>query len=304
MTSKWLVSLVAVSAVVVGCSEDKKGTAIPDGGVRDVGGSTTDTGLVRDTGPRTDAGVDAGGTDRNECDPFTAGSCDASEKCSVVIDRTDEENIQVFFGCVSNAGAKGEGVICSGGRDATPADEDDSVSTDDCRQGLFCWDVEGESVNRCQGLCGDGAGTGCGVESYCEGLNSEPAFGVCKEGDNCDVVAQTGCEGEDGCYLIANDTPEWISSCFPFNAPDGGTGAAGEECTSINVCAPGTLCQVDRVDGGTSAHCRAVCNPVGADMDAGVPCAAETACEAVSTLSDGGVIRAPGTPGVCWPAAD
>ncbi len=275
MRAKALLLSLGLGLAVSGCGDDD-GTDTPtDAGPVDTGAG--DTGV--DTGtPPADAGMDAGmdagaSTSIEECDPYADPTgCGDGEKCAVVIDRNDPEDVVVLFGCVpASVGTKPAGLVC--GRlaaDATPDDETDDVVTDECAEGLFCWQAGTSSIARCHPLCGDDR-VECETDQYCATLNSEPVFGICTDAEGCDPVFQTGCDDGEGCYLVSNTAGDLLGTCFEFAPPDGGTGAPGEGCMFINNCRPGTQCFPEVFpDGGTgdTVSCRTLCN-AGDPIDAG-----------------------------------
>jgi len=280
-------ALLGGGLVLGGCGDDDGDDMEPD----DAGEGDTGMMMEEDAGsdagpPEMDAGMDAGPM-REECDPYTEDSCDEGKACQAVIEEVAPEEFEVYFGCVEHdERLKGEGVVCSRGVDATPDDGTDNATTDNCRQGLFCWRAPGMGFNTCQRLCG-AEGVDCEVEEYCRILNSEPRFGTCTAADDCDPVFQTGCGDGEGCYLVSNTMGDLLGSCFEFSAPDGGTGEPGEECMFIDTCQPGTQCFPEFYpDGGASDdfRCRNLCNAGG--TDAGMPDAGPT---------DGGMPDAGGT---------
>ena len=266
-----------------GCGDDSGGTptdaGVVDTGSRDSGGR--DAGR-RDSGPGMDSGPDEDGGRTGAlpaCDIF-APDCGEGEKCAVVLDSNDPMDTFIYFACVpTSTGEKAEGVLCASlNEDATPDDPTDSVETDECAEGLFCWTTGGATTTRCHPVCGSDDPAECGADQYCDGLNDMPFFGVCSDADNCSPIHQTGCTGGDACYYVLNGMERFLGSCFPFvPETDGGVGAPGDDCTFINNCAGGSQCLSDRLpDGGLAMErfCRQLCSRGATDggmpmMDAG-----------------------------------
>jgi len=307
----WWAVCLSAALVWTGCGDDDGGGGGTDAGPEeDSGSGETDAGTEMDAGGGgMDAGMDAGGPDQplTECDPFAEDTgCADDEKCSVAIYPIDDMTNAVMFGCVPRSlGEKGADVLCGRfGSDATPDDTTDMVRTDDCAEGTFCW-IDG-ALNRCQPLCGDDR-VECETSEYCGILNSEPRFGTCQLADDCDPVYQTGCDSDEGCYLVSNTMGDLLGSCFEFGPPDGGTGAPGDDCMFINDCAPGSQCFPEYFpDGGASeaVSCKTLCNS-DTTVDGGVPtdggpsgeCETADTCTAIPLDEGSAMVLTP--PGVC-----
>jgi len=298
---------VACAVGLLGCGDDDEAPPPTDGGppiAIDTGTGTPDGGRM-DAGRR-DSGMDAG-SGPAECSPFVEGVCGEGLKCSVIIDVRGPDDVDVRYGCVSAEVARAEGIVCSRGIDATPKDSSDEVFTDNCHEGLFCWeDPARVGINTCQRLCGE-EGVDCADTSFCLTLNSDPPFGVCTPTSGCDPVYQVGCTTGQGCYVVGSTTGNLLGTCFDFAPQDGGTGMAGEACRFIDSCQPGTQCFVDFYpDGGTGTMptCHTLCNA--GDPDAGAPpdagsagiCTGTLMCAALP-LEMGGMVRTPTPPGSC-----
>jgi len=304
--------------LTAGCGDD---SGNPDSGADAATDASTDA--ARDatvdsghaSGP-TDAGVDAvadAGT--AACDPYTAGSCPAGQKCSVVLAYAPDDTLDtISFGCVDADRAKGEAAPCSINRDATPDNLTANSIADDCQQGLFCYRSESApGVSVCRPMC-DGSTTDCGNGRYCIGLNSDPYFGLCQMAEGCDPVFQTGCGGGEACYVIGATNGDLLGTCFSPSTPDGGMPAAvGAPCMYLDSCQAGAGCFPEALpDGGFGdALCRSFCTvgdagmPDAGSMDGGVAdagpftgsCAGSATCLAIEH-GDAGVL-VPTVPGRC-----
>jgi hypothetical protein len=287
--------ILGLGLLVFACGDDSApadGGAPRDAGRVDSGGRDA---ARPDAGPR-DAGTDAGGP-VSECDPTMPGMCGAGMKCSTVIDRTDPENVAVFFGCTpTSIGTAGDGVLCGRGRDVPDAT---GFETDTCAEGLIC--LTDGTFTRCRALCGLSDTMECNRETqYCQLVNDEPAFGACFTTDDCDPVAQTGCDEGDACYALENTFDDVVGVCFTVTPPEGMTDPlpAGEPCMFVNNCVAGTQCRPidDSVEMPTDFECRTLCDPMATPSD----CAAAEECR-VFTLTGSGMFQTPSQVGVCYP---
>jgi hypothetical protein len=252
-----------------------------------------------------DAGTDAGLVRRvPECDPTMPGMCGAGLKCSVVIDRDNPDDVQVFFGCTPlSIGMAGEGVLCGRGRDVPGTDRPSETlpfyETDTCAEGLIC--LADGTFNRCQALCGLSDTMECNRETqYCQLVNQEPPFGACFATDDCDPVAQTGCAMGEACYALENTFDDVVGVCFEVVPPEGMTMPlpAGEPCMFVNNCVSGTQCRPidDTAAMPTDFECRNLCNPMATPSTCG---AAETCRQ--FTLTGSGMFQTPTPVGACYP---
>lgn len=298
--------LVGLSCLLgMACGDDSGGT---DSGMVDGGAdtSTPDTSTPDTSTPDTSTGDTGGdttdaGEDRNECDPFAAASeCDASEKCTVVLDIDPEGAvIDVFFGCIDGAMRVGEGIPCALNVDATPEDSSDDVRGDNCDEGLFCTrfgNPPGDSFNRCKPMC-DGDTTDCGDNGYCLGLNSEPFFGTCKTAEGCDPVLQD-CTNDRGCFVFGTTGGDVVGDCWAVDPMEGSDGEVGSDCEFFDQCLPGGSC-----DGETClAFCEGQVNPDGGmPPDAGMAtCGAGLLCQLLEP-PEGGEFLTPSPVGICAP---
>ena len=295
-TCSLVLGLILASA---GCGDDSGTTPPTDGGP-----DTPPGDLPMD---RTEAGPDApadrpddadDGGDRFGCDPFLPDSCEAGEKCAVLVVGRGTPDAHYALGCVSaSLGTRSEGTSCGQTRDATPEDTTDNVQTNNCAQGLGCFNDNARSpINRCQPLCGP-VEVMCADGLFCFGVSTDPPFGFCGEYDNCDPVMQTGCLPGEGCYLIGGEETGFVADCGEVMIPKGQTGAAGDPCMFVNNCTPGITCFNEigtGADGGLGeeALCRQICAAGGAG---GGGCAGALTCVPVPMASP----DIPTAPGIC-----
>jgi hypothetical protein len=311
----WLSCVLALVSFGAACGDDSgSGDGGPDGGVIVVDSGTD--------GPRMDAPVMDGATDAGvelpltECDPFTKGSCGDGEKCQLAIydpDNTVEMNEVVFWGCVpTTIGNKAEGILCDRYVELPAGSATEELGSNECAQGLFCWSTLDDTFERCRPICGGETAVECeSTSEFCLTINSEPPFGICNPTSGCDPVYQTGCDTDEGCYVVRAGADDVASRCFEHGAPDGGTSPGpGMPCMFVNDCVPGSQCNGRITDGmvDMEALCRAFC-PAGAGMLDGGPgavdggtlaftCGSGETCERL-IIPDGGAYRVPTIPGQC-----
>jgi hypothetical protein len=157
----------------------------------------------------------------SDCNPYCQLGCDPGEHC--VVDAA-------FFTC-HPVGSLPFGAVCS-----NPAA---------CGPGLSCFALPGSDVPLCHQTCIDD--DDCPGDAQCAitaNLGGGSELSLCATvHQDCDPLAQTGCEGQDTCYFNGGAT-----LCWP-----GGSLGAGEVCEGAapNACAPGLHCLV---------VCRALCS--------------------------------------------
>lgn len=302
---KVLCLVCAFALISVGCGDD-------DTGAEDSG---TDTGAMLDTAAPDTSRPDTSSPDTGEedtsvpdtaeppteeCDPFDSETCEEG-KCSLALEfDTEGMFVDAFFACVDDSVARDPGVPCTRGVDVTPEDETDNIVADDCQAGFFC-NQSADGLLRCEALCD--TGEECGDGEYCGGFAD--GAGICTTPANCDPVYQVGCEGEEVCYTIENTSGDLTSDCFDFVAPDGGSGAAGEECMFINNCMAGTRCTpMDTTGDGEldTATCVPFCligDPPDPLPDSELDGSCDMTCDPFELESDDNVVLTPSTPGLC-----
>ncbi len=306
-----LVAFVALTGLACGDDDTTVDTGPEDASGVDIGRDVDvpDTPMARDTG--TDTGPVF------ECSPFTSGSCDAGRKCSVVIDRTDPDDVTIRYACVSAAMTRPAGAPCSFSVDATPDDRADDAIADTCAEGLFCDASSGTAAipRVCAPLCllPD---TTCGDGTYCLLANSEPPFGLCNAIAGCDPVLQTGCGAGQSCIVLANDGGDIIGDCFDFEPMEGSTGEVGTRCQFIDQCLPGGFCAGEGEDRRCLQLCDASDSTKGGDAgtdageDAGSDAGEDAGTDAGSDAgtdagpADAGSDAGPGFTGECPEALD
>ena len=230
----------------------------------------TDSGVVRvDAGPTTGTdsgpmtGTDAGpmtGTDAGPTDGGGGGMCTgpAMGDCNLIDPTSCGTGMACVFSGSSTtswttqcimAGVGGQGDTCT--------------MQGQCQEGFVC-------TNRgiCQKVCC--ATPDCDTGDFCgniAGLNA----GTCATPIDCDLVAQTGCEGFPG------------TGCYPgaggLDCIGAGTLNEGEVCMFTNDCMPGMGCLGPM---GGPSNCRRWC-----DMSAADPCPAGFTCGGVTGLPVG-----------------
>jgi hypothetical protein len=264
--------VVAVAIAGYGC-DNGRGDEDDAGSRRDSGMHTTedsgqhmvDSGTSHDSGSMHDGG--GGGT---MCGP-TGGACDISEPTScgagMACLLTDDGADGVTTACFA-AGTGVDGTAC-----------DPAATTNACAEGFTCSQSEHVCRHWCCGdadcntptptgqLCNISAGTG--PEGH--------EVGVCVQSDDCDLVAQTGCEAGEECNVFTAGT----TIC---DTPTADAANEGEPCEFRNDCVAGHAC----IGSGTEFVCRAYC-----DMSAATPCPDTFACA--------GLTGAPEGVGVCIP---
>ena len=282
-----------------------------------------------DLGPPVDGGPRDLGTPAGDCDPYTAGSCPAGEKCSVVLRNGGMPTVTITFECVPQMGQRVADEVCP--QLSTPLPGGGAATTYDlCEQGTFCWDTPGFPLRSCRKLCG-AEGVFCGDTEYCALLSSddpasavvEPTFGVCTPAAGCDPVFQTGCTAStDACYVISSTRGDLLGECIETDRDaDAGTPfAPGAPCMFTNQCAPGSGCLLNIAAGAFMMGprtCREYCaapgrgggfggGPVdaGADVDAGDVDAGPPALDAGPPAMDAGppaMDAGPPRTGMCPP---
>lgn len=165
------------------------------------------------------------------CAVQNTGACDVvcqncgGQKCSM-----DPTNHQIAA-CMAN-GTVGPGGTCTG-----------DSNGDNCIGGFVCLS-EGKCLQYCR------------TDGDCVAYNGACILGIswggttpfkaCKNPDNCDPVANTGCTA-GGCFLWAHEGQKFCLTA--------GTGGDGTACPNGNECQGGFVC----VGSGSDYKCRKVC---------------------------------------------
>ncbi len=256
---------IALSALfVVACGDDSR--------------SGTDSGLVvgidgggRDSGPGVDSGpgMDGGGTDGMVtpgtcggamCDLVTGGGCMTGQACQLLAAAAGE----MPEGMCVPSGTLGDGAACT-------------MATD-CQEGFACVVPAGSGAGTCQHYCcpmAPGANAACPTGQSCMTTFQDTDVGYCSFPDDCDPIAQTGCDAGEGCYLAMGGT-------FACAVPAGDAGGTGHPCAFINDCMPGYACIDDM--------CAELCT-----RPDGTECDAPAVCNGVTGFTTVGVCIAPAT---------
>jgi len=137
-----------------------------------------------------------------------------------------------------------------------------------CASGLQCvvecqeacsTDDAGADEPKCSAVCG-------GADNILE-VSAENSLGVCLTATvpaTCDIWAQTGCQGGEGCYRVTGGI-----ACL-----SAGDTAIGEACEFTNDCVPGAVC--------VSSQCQDLCD---ATENATGPNACDTKCQSSNNLT-------------------
>lgn len=225
----------------------------PDTSVFDAGPTPEDTGAVPDTGLTFDAG---GGGMRGEM-------CPAAQACNVVNG----------IGCMAEEGcflarlpdSEDAAAMCA--MAGTGAIGTTCMAANACAPGLNC--IGGE----CRAMCCGGEDGDCPEGGRCGGRTSIDGIGFCLVADDCDMLAQTGCDEGEGCYPLSAEGGTICGSA--------GTIVDGAACTSANDCVPGSLCLGD-------GFCHSLCTPESTDE-----CPAESTCGGLTGFDGVGVCSTP-----------
>ncbi|MCB9568990.1 MAG: hypothetical protein H6710_17535 [Myxococcales bacterium] len=123
---------------------------------------------------------------------------------------------------------------------------------DDCDEGLFCWDVDQDSVGYCIAFCaGSFDAPECPYPGHCL---SNQLFTICHP--LCEPLLQD-CPDNDSCLPL--DGGEWV--CLPDGSAPG-EGKEGDPCESVNYCDPGLICAEPALVPGCQALgcCATICD--------------------------------------------
>jgi len=256
------ISLFLACSLVIACGDDDRPSDDdPTTTPRDLG-PRPDTGPAPDFGPPVDMG--GGGTDMGpvssmcpagDCDLVSNDGCEAGEGCYFAAAAAGEDPAPLC----APAGSLAEGASCS--------------NANDCQEGFICLGDPGVCRRIC---CGDSdadcdptaTGQLCLI-NIVDDAGDPTGVGACQLPDDCDPVAQTGCEGSEACFPSGEGA---------FSCTDPGPGTQGSDCSS-EQCAAGFLC-IDQ-DGGT---CAQLCDTADPTCDAD-----GTSCGGLAGYEDIGV---------------
>lgn len=199
-----------------------------DGGPRDGGGNPVDG------GPRPDGGntmTDGGGSGQcgptgGACDLGTATSCGTGMACLLQGSSTTS-----WTTICAPAGVGGDDAAC------------DPMMAGQCQEGFGC----DNDARVCRHWCC--SNEDCPPTQFCNVFAGTNA-GLCSAPDNCDPIAQTGCEAGQECNVLGNGD----RVCDPA-----GTVTEGMICMARNACVAGFTCVALTTE--TDSHCRAYCDP-------------------------------------------
>jgi hypothetical protein len=157
------------------------------------------------------------------------------------------------------------------------AEGDSCDASEDCDRGLDCTSYGDAGVCR-RYCCELHASSECPPAQACKlallDANDDPTgVALCDACDDCDPIHQTGCGGEQGCYVLPDSSGAACTLCLP--SP--GSGGPGADCDFADDCAPGGGCF--RVNGGARG-CAELC-----DTDEQSACGEAMQCVGL-TLSD------------------
>ncbi len=236
------VLLLGASLLLPGCGVASSGGEF-DSGVHAMDGGFSffdasfddDGGTPSDSGPPPDGSVDGGGIScGGACEPTEASGDCSDDVCALVGSAP---------ACVSSLGGLAAGDPCS--------------EPSDCGFGLACFKKGNAGI--CGVICCASAGdAGCGADERCGGpgtlVDDTPtAWAECLPRRACDLLAGTGCEPGEGCYLVDSGG---LTDCR-----EEGTLLEGQGCSEPEDCAPGMSCL-----GLEVSACRVICD---ADEDCG-----------------------------------
>lgn len=236
-----LLALTSILCLAVACGDD-------DGPPADTG---RDVPANVDTNRQDTNMQDTNGQDTNMQDANSSGMCPASHMCDLVSQDCSGDD-GCYFGVDMDGNSLG---VCASPGTAAFGETCDAAAA--CVAGLSC--IGGTCVQAC---CG--SNDHCTMGGECIGrIQGEDTVGFCVTFDNCDIVAQTGCEEGEGCYESGEN-----NLCTTA-----GSAAVGAACQRSNDCAPGNICV--RMEGQEPA-CQDACNPANGsnDCNSGQQCGA------------------------------
>jgi hypothetical protein len=189
---------------------------------------------------------DASPDGRCSCGDFFTG-CRAGSKCTFI-----PTGVQNAFcvGCRATVATGAQGDAC---KFSSGAQEDDG-----CAPGFLC------HADRCARACDPSAADPqCPPErGYATACGPEWIYGlhVCQT-PACDLLAQTGCMGTDGCYAVRTRVGVGGTCLPPGSLPP------GADCTAmpVNACEKGSSCEFVPGDAGWRQVCRRHCDRMGGD---------------------------------------
>ncbi|MEY4579243.1 MAG: hypothetical protein RL701_3946, partial [Pseudomonadota bacterium] len=298
--------LLALSAAA--CGDDDDNSTGGGGSSGSKAGSSASSGKGGTAGgnvgmiPRPDAGVDTPEA-VPACNPTIANSCKTGYTCDLLIRRkAADTDYSVMHGCVAVTRERGLGDPCDPVLpNAAPYEAPgviDEIFREPCGSGLSCAPNRAvRGAYSCQTACGLGRYGTTPIQCAKPDEICFPASQVadaCRKPDACDVSKQSGCLGEEACFLmISNDRRQYLTFCtepLAMPDPDGATGCTLLSCTPGSVCSgPVNVPFASWTD--ENVKCRRSCDgsksggsagAAAVEDDAGVPagaCSAATQCE-------------------------
>ena len=236
-------SLIGFTAGCDPSTPDDAGMRIDTGGPDD--GGTDGGGVGTDSGTDGGGGGACTGPTMGPCNVTMPASCGAGMACVMVGSTMDGW----MTACIA-AGVGGAGAAC------------DPTMPGQCQEGFQCND------GGCRRICC--VNTDCSAGDFC-GMIGGANAGFCQTPDDCDLIAQTGCEAMAG------------TGCYPgsggLQCASAGTTGEGATCMFVNECMPGMGCIGPM--GGPSV-CRRWCDTTVMDS-----CPMDFACTTVTGLPVG-----------------
>lgn len=264
-----------------GDDDDDDGDTGGDGGAdtfdqpADDGGTNTSSPGDDDGEVGDDDGVDDGdGTDdgagfimppdggvTGQCDPGQQ-DCPEGEKCTSYVATPGGETVDSTK-CVPIIGQAVAGESC-----------ERMTDNDTCALGFFCMtDTSGHTgMGFCLEYCEPG-GPPCEYGGECFAFN-DGALPVCEV--TCDPLLQD-CPRGQGCYAAFEDFV-----CAQPGVSEGGSGQDGDECATIQGCAPGLICRGGTAGCTTESGC---CTPI-CDLSAAEDQCSDPSEDCIAALED------------------
>lgn len=246
------ISLFLACSLVIACGDDDRPTDDDtDTTTRDLGpgadlGPGVDLGPAPDLGPGVDMGPGTSMCPAGVCDLVTNAGCAAGEGCYFAAAMAGEAPAPLC----APAGTLADGAACD--------------SANACQEGFICVGDPGVCRRIC---CGDNdADCNPGTTGQLCLINIVDAdmmptgVGACQLPDDCDPIAQTGCDGGEACFPSGEGA---------FTCATPGPGMQDASCEDTG-CAAGFLC-IMATDGPICAEICDIADPMctGADLGCG-----------------------------------
>jgi len=262
------ISLFLACALVVACGDDDRPSDDPTTIPSDLG-PRPDTGPGPDLGPPVDmgpSGPDMGPgmsmCPEGVCDLVTNAGCEAGQGCYFAAEMEGDPPAPLC----APAGTLADGASCG--------------NANDCQEGFICVGDPGVCRRIC---CGDNdadcdpstTGQLCLINIV--DADGEPTgVGACQLPDDCDPIAQTGCESPEACFPSGDGA---------FSCTTPGDGTQGSVCDDAQ-CAAGFLCIMQPDD--MPSICAQVCDTADPVCDAdGTSCGGLTGYDDIGVCVSG-----------------